>query len=129
MSKLQTWYSIAFSVILWVTKEMNYLMLTFLGLTMASNEPHIVSGKMIDMDTGEVVIVFPEKKILKDLTADFSDIWGRDKNTNENYNSQTSGIYSLDGAMSKSEKETTSCSSTGSCDGGVSLDKSTNDNY
>ena len=108
---------------------MNYLMLTFLGLTMASNEPHIVSGKMIDMDTGEVVFVFPEKKILKDPTADFSDIWGKDKNTNENYNSQTSGVYSLDGATSKSEKETTSCSSTGSCDGGVSLDKSTNDNY
>ena len=108
---------------------MNYLMLTFLGLTMASNEPHIVSGKMIDMDTGEVVFVFPEKKILKDFTADFSDIWGKDENTYEYNNSQTSGVYSLDGEMSKSEKETTSCSSTGSCDGGVSLDKSTNDNY
>ena len=108
---------------------MNYLMLTFLGLTMASNEPHIVSGKMIDMDTGEVVFVFPEKKILKDSKADFSDIWGKDQNTYENNNSQTSSVYSLDGAISKSEKETTSCSSTGSCDGSVSLDKSTNDNY
>ena len=129
MSKLQFWYGTAFSVSLRVTRKMNYLMLTFLGLTMASNEPHIVSGKMIDMDTGKVVFVFPEKKILKDSKADFSDIWGKDQNTYENNNSQTSGVYSLDGAISKSEKETTSCSSTGSCDGSVSLDKSTNDNY
>mgnify|MGYP003328037890 CR=1 FL=1 len=108
---------------------MNYLMLTFLGLTMASNEPHMVSGKMIDMDTGEIIFVFPEKKILKNPIANFGDIWGKDENTGENNNSQTSGVYSLDGSMSKSEKETTACSSTGSCDGGVSLDKSTNDNY
>ena len=81
MSKLQFWYGTAFSVSLRVTRKMNYLMLTFLGLTMASNEPHIVSGKMIDMDTGEVVFVFPEKKILKDSTADLSDILGKDENT------------------------------------------------
>ena len=79
-------------------------MLTFLGLTMASNEPHIVSGKMIDMDTGEVVFVFPEKKILKGSNADFCDIWWKDQNSFEINNSQTSGVYSLDGAMSKSEK-------------------------
>ena len=40
---------------------MNYLLLTVLGATMFSNQQHQIVGDMIDMDTGEVILILPEK--------------------------------------------------------------------
>ena len=40
---------------------MNYLLLTVLGATMFSNQQHQIVGKMVDMDTGEIILILPEK--------------------------------------------------------------------
>ena len=112
---------------------MNYLMFALFGISMASGQPHEIRGKMIDLETGEVVLVFPQKKPIKDFNLGAFDVWGKEnddgtKSTNVE-NSETSNINVLGGLNSQSNRDSISCNSNGSCDGGVSLEKSTNNNY
>tara|TARA_B100001250_G_C19258813_1_gene554035 strand:+ start:192 stop:530 length:339 start_codon:yes stop_codon:yes gene_type:complete len=112
---------------------MNYLMLTLFGISMASGQPHEVRGTMVDLDTGEVLLVFPEKKKLIDLNAAILDVWGKEKDFGTGPASITgssmSNVKTFEGVANQSQKDSISCSSDGSCDGGVSLEKSTNNNY
>ena len=40
---------------------MNYLLFTVLGATIFSNQEHQIVGEMIDIDTGEIILILPEK--------------------------------------------------------------------
>ena len=57
---------------------MNYLLLTVLGATMFSNQQHQIVGDMIDMDTGEVILILPEKSEINTKFIDSLDVWGKD---------------------------------------------------
>ena len=112
---------------------MNYLMLTLFGISMASGQPHEVRGTMVDMDTGEVLLVFPGKKQLKNLNIGKLNVWGKEKGFSSgltlNTGSNTENLKTFGGVANQSKSDSISCSSGGSCDGGVSLEKSTNNNY
>ncbi len=108
-------------------------MLTLLGLSMSSGQPHAVRGTMVDLETGEIVMIFPEKIQTKSLKVGALDVWGKDENSNTGTTYSTGSDFSnlkiFGGLTEQSKKESISCSSNGSCDGGVSLEKSTNNNY
>ena len=108
-------------------------MLTLLGLSMASGQPHEIQGTMVDMETGEILLIFPEKKLLQKLTTGELDVWGKEKSFDNDLTLSTgleaNNIKTFGGVVNKSESESISCSSGGSCEGGVSLEKSTNNNY
>ena len=114
-------------------KQMNYLMLTLFGISMASGQPHEVRGTMVDMETGEVLLIFPGKKQLKSLNIGELDVWGKEKSFSNgltfNTGLDTKKQKTFGGVPNQSKSESISCSSGGSCDGGVSLEKSTNNNY
>ena len=57
---------------------MNYLLLTVLGATMFSNQQHQIFGEMIDMDTGEVILILPEKSEANTKFVNSLDVWGKD---------------------------------------------------
>ena len=57
---------------------MNYFLLTVLGATMFSNQQHQIVGDMIDMDTGEVILILPEKSEINKKFIDSLDVWGKD---------------------------------------------------
>ena len=57
---------------------MNYLLLTVLGATMFSNQQHQIVGDMIDMDTGEVILILPEKSEANKKFINSLDVWGKD---------------------------------------------------
>ena len=112
---------------------MNYLLLTVLGATMFSNQQHQIVGDMIDMDTGEVILILPEKSEINKKFIDSLDVWGKDnvstisfddfKNLNSSLNPTNQLGSTLNGV------DSLSCSADGSCDGKVILDKSTTNNY
>ena len=112
---------------------MNYLLLTVLGATMFSNQQHQIVGKMVDMDTGEIILILPEKSEINKKIVDSSEVWGKDnvssqsfeefKNLNSSLNSTNQLGSTLNGV------DSLSCSADGSCDGKVILDKSTTNNY
>ena len=112
---------------------MNYLLLTVLGATMFSNQQHQIVGDMIDMDTGEVILILPEKSEINKKFIDSLDVWGKDnvstisfdefKNLNSSLNSTNQLGSTLNGV------DSLSCSADGSCDGKVILDKTTTNNY
>ena len=112
---------------------MNYLLLTVLGVTMFSNQQHQIFGEMIDMDTGEIILILPEKPEANKKFINSLDVWGKDnvstisyeefKNLNATNNKVTQLGNSMNGI------DSLSCSSDGSCDGKVTLEKSTTKNY
>lgn len=112
---------------------MNYLLLTVLGATMFSNQQHQIVGDMIDMDTGEVILILPEKSEINKKFINSLDVWGKDnvrnisfeefKNLNSSLNSTNQLGSTLNGV------DSLSCSADGSCDGKVILDKTTTNNY
>ena len=108
-------------------------MLTLFGISMASGQPHEVRGTMIDVETGEVLLIFPEKKQLKNLNLDKLDVWKKEKSFSNGLTSNTSlnteNLKTFGGIANQSKSDSISCSSDGTCDGGVSLEKSTNNNY
>ena len=57
---------------------MNYLLLTVLGATMFSNQQHQIFGEMIDMDTGEIILILPEKPEANKKFINSLDVWGKD---------------------------------------------------
>ena len=112
---------------------MNYLLLSILGVTMFSNQQHQIFGEMIDMDTGEIILILPEKSQANKKFINTLDIWGKDnvstisfeefKNLSPVNKEVTQSGSSVNGI------DTLSCSSDGSCDGKVTLEKSTTKNY
>ena len=112
---------------------MNYLLLTVLGATMFSNQQHQIFGEMIDMDTGEIILILPEKSEANKKFINSLNVWGKDnvstisyeefKNLNATNNKMTQSGNSMNGI------DSLSCSSDGSCDGKVTLEKSTTKNY
>ena len=111
---------------------MNYFMLSLFGITMASVQPHEISGRMVDIETGEVILIFPELKNQKNLNLGALDVWGKEKNSETKYTSinglESSSTFKIDGFTNQSRTDSISCSSNGSCDGAVSLEKSTSSN-
>ena len=57
---------------------MNYLLLSVLGVTMFSNQQHQIFGEMIDMDTGEVILILPEKSEANKKFINSLTVWGKD---------------------------------------------------
>ena len=112
---------------------MNYLLLSVLGATMFSNQQHQIVGEMIDMDTGEIVLVLPEKKNVNKKFISSLDVWGKDNVSNisyeefKNLNSSFESVNQL--GDSKASIDSLSCNTNGSCDGKVILEKSTTSNY
>ena len=112
---------------------MNYLLLSVLGATMFSNQQHQIVGEMIDMDTGEIVLVLPEKTYVNKKFISSLDVWGKDNVSNisyeefKNLNSSFESVNQLDN--SKDNIDSLSCNTDGSCDGKVILEKSTTSNY
>ena len=112
---------------------MNYLLLTVLGATMFTNQQHQIVGKMVDMDTGEIILILPEKLEINKKIVDSREVWGKDnvtslsfeefKNINSTLNSKDQIGNTLNGI------DVLSCNADGSCDGKVILDKSTTNNY
>ena len=51
-------------------------MLSLFGISMASIQPHDITGKMVDLETGEVILIFPEIKNQKDLNLGALNILG-----------------------------------------------------
>lgn len=104
-------------------------MLSLFGISMASFQPHDISGKMVDLETGEVILIFPEIKNQKDLNLGALNVWGKEKNIGTKYTSikgvEPSSYLKVDGLTNQSQTDSISCSSSGSCDGAVSLEKST----
>ena len=111
---------------------MNYLMFTILGISMAANQPHEITGKMVDLDTGEIILVFPEKENQERLNYEALNVWGKEKFDENKYNysenSKESVTSKINSYNNQSQKESISCSSDGNCDGSVSLEKSTSNN-
>ena len=112
---------------------MNYLLLTVLGATMFSNQQHQIVGDMIDMDTGEVILILPEKSEINKKFIDSLDVWGKDNVSTisfeefKNLNSSLNPTNQLGGTLNG--VDSLSCSADGSCDGKVILDKTTANNY
>ena len=112
---------------------MNYLLLSVLGVTMFSNQQHKIFGEMIDMDTGEIILILPEKSEANKKFINSLNVWGKDnvstisyeefKNLNATNNKVTQVGNSMNGINSLS------CNADGSCDGKVTLEKSTTKNY
>ena len=113
---------------------MDYFLLSVLGLTMFANQQHQIFAEMIDMDTGEVILILPENS---GRNKNFYDLNIRD-NSNEkrslnfeefkNITSVSNSMQSSKNNNNKNGIETLSCSSSGSCDGKVTLEKSTRSN-
>ena len=112
---------------------MNYLLLTVLGATMFSNQEHQIVGDMVDIDTGEVILILPEESETNKKFIASLDVWGKDnvstisfddfKNLSTSLNSTNQLGSTLNGV------DSLSCNADGSCDGKVILDKSTTNNY
>ena len=100
---------------------------------MFSNQEHQIVGDMVDMDTGEVILILPEESETNKKFIASLDVWGKDnvstisfddfKNLNSSLNSKNPLGSTLNGV------DSLSCSADGSCDGKVILDKSTTNNY
>ena len=112
---------------------MNYLLLTVLGATMFSNQQHQIFGEMIDMDTGEIILILPEKSEANKKFINTLDVSRKDNVSTisydefKNLNPANNGVTQLDN--SKNGIDSLSCSSDGSCEGKVTLEKSTTKNY
>ena len=112
---------------------MNYLLLTVLGATMFTNQQHQIVGKMVDMDTGEIILILPEKSEINNKIIDSREVWGKDKVTTlsfeefKNLNSTLNSTNQIGSTLNG--VDSLSCSADGSCDGKVILDKSTTNNY
>tara|TARA_X000000368_G_C22497531_1_gene479062 strand:- start:30 stop:368 length:339 start_codon:yes stop_codon:yes gene_type:complete len=112
---------------------MNYLLLSVLGVTMFSNQQHQIFGEMIDMDTGEVILILPEKSEANKKFINSLNVWGKDNVstiTFEEFKNLSSGnneVTKLGSSMNGIDS--LSCSADGSCDGKVTLEKSTTKNY
>lgn len=112
---------------------MNYLLLSVLGVTMFSNQQHQIFGEMIDMDTGEIILILPEKSEANKKFINSLNVWGKDnvstisfqefKNLSPANNGVKQSGSSINGI------DSLSCSADGSCDGKVTLEKSTTKNY
>jgi hypothetical protein len=112
---------------------MNYLLLSVIGATMFSNQQHQIFGEMIDMDTGEVILILPEKSNANKKFVNSLNVWGKDnvstitfeefKNLSSGNDKATQLGSSINGI------DSLSCSADGSCDGKVTLEKSTTKNY
>ena len=112
---------------------MNYLLLPVLGATIFSNQEHQIVGEMIDIDTGEIILILPEKSEANKKFINSLDVWGKD-NVNsisfdefKNLNLANDGVTQLGNSMN--DIDSLSCSADGSCDGKVILEKSTTKNY
>ena len=107
---------------------MNYYLLPVFGMAMLAGQPHEITGKMIDQETGEIILIFPEKENKKEL-SEILDVWGKDgseisrsiKGDTTESNSGLAFGQKMNGATPSS----ISCKSDGSCDGKVSLEKTT----
>ena len=112
---------------------MNYLLLSVLGVTMFSNQQHQIFGEMIDMDTGEVILILPEKSEANKKFINSLNVWGKDNVSTisfeefKNLSSGNSKVTQLGNSMNSIDS--LSCSADGSCDGKVTLEKSTTKNY
>ena len=108
---------------------MNYLLLTVLGATMFSNQQHQIFGEMIDMDTGEIILILPEKPEANKKFINSLNVWGKDNVSTisfeefKNLNATDDIVTQLGNSMNGID--TLSCSADGSCDGKVTLEKST----
>ena len=113
---------------------MDYFLLSVLGLTMFANQQHQIVGEMIDMDTGEVILILPEnserKKNFYNLNIRGNRNEKRSLNFEEfkNITSASNLRLSSENNNSNNGIDTLSCSSSGSCDGKVTLEKSTSGN-
>ena len=112
---------------------MNYLLLSVLGVTMFSNQQHQIFGEMIDMDTGEVILILPEKSEANKKFINSLDVWGKDNVSTisfeefKNLSSGNNEVTQLGNSINSIDS--LSCSADGSCDGKVTLEKSTTKNY
>ena len=112
---------------------MNYLLLSVLGVTMFSNQQHQIFGEMIDMDTGEVILILPEKSEANKKFISSLNVWGKDNVSTitfeefKNLSSENNEVTQLGSSMNGIDS--LSCSADGSCDGKVTLEKSTTKNY
>ena len=112
---------------------MNYLLLTVLGATMFSNQQHQIFGEMIDMDTGEVILILPEKSEANKKFINSLNVSGEDNVSTisyeefKNLNPSDEIVSQLGNSMN--DIDSISCSADGSCDGKVTLEKSTTKNY
>ena len=112
---------------------MNYLLLSVLGVTMFSNQQHQIFGEMIDMDTGEVILILPEKSEANKKFINSLNVWGKDNVSTitfeefKNLSSENNEVTQLSSSMNGIDS--LSCSADGSCDGKVTLEKSTTKNY
>ena len=85
------------------------------------------------MDTGEIILILPEKSEANKKFINSLNVWGKDnvstisyeefKNLNATNNKVTQVGNSMNGINSLS------CNADGSCDGKVTLEKSTTKNY
>ena len=113
---------------------MNYLLLTVLGATIFSDQKHQIVGEMVDVDTGEIILILPEKsQEIKKLIRAIESGAGKNNVTNlsyeefKNLNSSLNSTNQL--GNTANGVDSLSCSADGSCDGKVILDKSTTNNY
>lgn len=105
---------------------MSFLLLSVVGITLGAAQENSPSGRMIDADTGQVIMLFPMKK--NNTTFEFEQekiMFGDNDLTNFKSTIFYNEKEYLSGPPTKTETKVISCSKDGSCDGGVKLEKST----
>ena len=85
------------------------------------------------MDTGEIILILPDKSEANKKFIDSLDVWGKDNVSTisfeefKNINPANNELIQLGKSMNGIDS--LSCSADGSCDGKVTLEKSTTKNY
>ena len=85
------------------------------------------------MDTGEIILILPDKSEANKKFIDSLDVWGKDNVSTisfeefKNINPANNEFIQLGKSMNGIDS--LSCSADGSCDGKVTLEKSTTKNY
>tara|TARA_B100001094_G_C17422294_1_gene435279 strand:+ start:107 stop:469 length:363 start_codon:yes stop_codon:yes gene_type:complete len=104
---------------------MSFLLLSVVGITLATAQETGVKGKMVDAETGEVILIFPTKKLTLNQQIDKNKyVFGSDEKS-EIEKFENTYKDEMSGPSTKTETKVISCGDNGSCDGGVILEKST----